>query len=65
MPFGADLKFSIARVDVLSNIHEPMPGGRPYGERAGIVFIGGFRHPPNADAVLWYAREVLPNLKMG
>ena len=49
-----------ARVDVLSNIHEPMPGGRPYRERAGIVFIGGFRHPPNADAVLWYAREVLP-----
>jgi glycosyltransferase involved in cell wall biosynthesis len=49
-----------ARVDVLSNIHEPMPGGRPYRERAGIVFIGGFRHPPNADAMLWYAREVLP-----
>jgi GT2 family glycosyltransferase/glycosyltransferase involved in cell wall biosynthesis len=49
-----------ARVDVLSNIHEPMPGGRSYRERAGIVFIGGFRHPPNADAVLWYAREVLP-----
>ena len=49
-----------ARVDVLSNIHEPMPRGRPYPERAGVVFIGGFRHPPNADAVLWYAREVLP-----
>ena len=49
-----------ARVDVLSNIHEPMPGGRPFAERAGIVFIGSFRHPPNADAVLWYAREVLP-----
>jgi GT2 family glycosyltransferase len=49
-----------ARVDVLSNIHEPNAAGRPYAERAGIVFIGGFRHPPNADAVLWYAHEVLP-----
>ncbi len=49
-----------SRVDVLSNIHEPMPRGLPYRERAGIVFIGGFRHPPNADAVVWYAREVLP-----
>ena len=49
-----------AHVDVLTNIHEPMPPGRPYAEREGIVFIGGFRHPPNADAVLWYAREVLP-----
>ena len=49
-----------ARVEILSNVHEPMPRGKPFGERAGIVFIGGFRHPPNADAVLWYAREVLP-----
>ncbi|MEO8485648.1 MAG: glycosyltransferase [Betaproteobacteria bacterium] len=49
-----------AHVDVLSNIHEPMQRGVPFGEREGIVFIGGFRHPPNVDAVLWYAREVQP-----
>jgi glycosyltransferase involved in cell wall biosynthesis len=49
-----------ARVLQLSNIHEPMPGGKPYAAREGIVFIGGFQHPPNVDAVLWYAREVLP-----
>jgi GT2 family glycosyltransferase len=49
-----------ARVLLLSNIHEPIAGGRPLPERDGIVFIGGFQHPPNTDAVLWYAREVLP-----
>ncbi len=49
-----------ARVDVLSNIHEPRSRGKPFAERSGIVFIGGFRHPPNADAVTWFAREVLP-----
>ncbi len=49
-----------ARVLLLSNIHEPMPGGKPFEAREGIVFIGGFQHPPNVDAVLWYAREVLP-----
>lgn len=49
-----------AKVLLLSNIHEPMAGGRPLAEREGIVFIGGFQHPPNVDAVLWYAREVLP-----
>jgi len=49
-----------ARVVQLSNIHEPMAGGKPLAEREGIVFIGGFQHPPNVDAVLWYAREVLP-----
>lgn len=52
-----------ARVMVLSNIHEPIPGGKPYAEREGLVFIGGFQHPPNTDAVLWYAREILPKVR--
>jgi len=52
-----------AKVLLLSNIHEPMAGGRPLAEREGIVFIGGFQHPPNTDAVLWYAREVLPRVR--
>ena len=38
-------------------------GGKPFAEREGLVFIGGFQHPPNIDAVLWYAREVLPRLR--
>ena len=28
--------------------------------RRNITFIGGFEHPPNVDAVLYFAREVLP-----
>jgi glycosyltransferase involved in cell wall biosynthesis len=52
-----------ARVMVLSTIHEPLAGGKPFTERAGLVFIGGFRHPPNTDAVLWYAAEILPRLR--
>ncbi|MEP7276078.1 MAG: glycosyltransferase [Betaproteobacteria bacterium] len=49
-----------ARVMVLSNIHELIAGGRPCAEREGLLFIGGFQHPPNTDAVLWYARDILP-----
>ena len=52
-----------ARVLLLSNIHEPMPGGKPFAQREGLVFIGGFEHPPNTDGVLWYAREVLPRVR--
>jgi len=52
-----------AKVLLLSNIHDPLPGGKPFAEREGLVFIGGFQHPPNVDAVLWYAREVLPLLR--
>ncbi len=49
-------------VRILSNIVEPRPTTRPFGERSGIIFIGYFMHPPNIDGVLWFAREVLPEL---
>ena len=48
---------------ILSNIHEPVAGGKPFAEREGLVFIGGFQHPPNVDAVLWYAQEILPRVR--
>jgi O-antigen biosynthesis protein len=52
-----------SQVHILSNIHEPAPGGRSFAERSGAVFIGGFRHSPNVDAMIWYATEVLPLLR--
>jgi sugar transferase (PEP-CTERM/EpsH1 system associated) len=39
---------------------------RPEGalaEGAGIVFTGAMDYPPNVDAVLWFAREVLPAVR--
>ncbi len=52
-----------ARVLVLSTIYEMSHLGKAFDERAGLVFIGGFQHPPNVDAVLWYARDVLPHVR--
>jgi GT2 family glycosyltransferase/glycosyltransferase involved in cell wall biosynthesis len=52
-----------AKVIVLSNIHDRHDRGRSFHERAGLLFVGGFRHPPNADAVLWYANEILPKIR--
>ena len=52
-----------AKVLLLSNIHDPIGGGKPFAEREGLVFIGGFEHPPNTDAVLWYAQQVLPRVR--
>ncbi len=52
-----------SRVMILSNIHEPVGGGKPFAEREGLVFIGGFQHPPNTDAVFWYAQEILPRVR--
>ena len=27
-----------------------------------ILFVGGFNHPPNIDAVLWFAKEIFPRI---
>jgi GT2 family glycosyltransferase len=34
-----------------------------YEQRGDIVFIGGFGHTPNVDAVLFFAREILPRVR--
>ena len=52
-----------AKVVVLSNIHDRHEHGRPFAQRSGLLFVGGFRHPPNTDAVLWYASEILPRIR--
>ncbi len=31
--------------------------------RRTIIFIGGFEHPPNSDAVLYFAREIFPRVR--
>jgi glycosyltransferase involved in cell wall biosynthesis len=49
-----------ARVEVLSNVHEVHGCRKPFAERRDLVFVGGFQHPPNADAVTWFVREVFP-----
>ncbi len=51
------------RVSIISNVHVNMPGSKRFAERRGAIFIGGFRHPPNLDAVTWYVDRVLPILR--
>ena len=52
-----------AQIEVLSNLHEVADGGAPFDQRLDLVFVGGFRHPPNVDAVLWFGREVFPRIR--
>ena len=37
----------------------PSPGP---AARAGLLFVGGFWHAPNADAVLWFVEHVWPRI---
>ena len=35
----------------------------PFSQRNDIVFVGGFQHPPNIDAVQHFVAEVMPRLR--
>ncbi|HYM86015.1 MAG TPA: glycosyltransferase, partial [Pseudoxanthomonas sp.] len=47
-------------VEVLSNLHRVAGPGEPYCQRRDLVFVGGFRHPPNVDAAVWFAQVAMP-----
>jgi GT2 family glycosyltransferase len=34
-----------------------------FDARSNIIFIGGFEHPPNVDAVLYFCREIMPRIR--
>lgn len=38
---------------------------RPFGElnKKGLLFVGGYNHSPNVDAVEWFVKEILPIVK--
>lgn len=47
---------------VIPNIHDIKEIEKPvsFKERKGIVFIGGYKHTPNVDAVIWLIKEIMP-----
>ncbi|MDX1977642.1 MAG: glycosyltransferase [Pseudanabaenaceae cyanobacterium bins.68] len=48
-------------VQVIPNIHQIYQGQiPPFSDRQGILFIGGYYHQPNVDAVLWLCEEIMP-----
>jgi glycosyltransferase involved in cell wall biosynthesis len=36
--------------------------GKVARDRAGVLFVAGFGHPPNIDAAVWLVEEILPEL---
>jgi GT2 family glycosyltransferase len=52
-----------ARVEVLSNVHSIQGRRRGFDQRADVVFVGGYQHPPNVDAASWMATTVWPKVR--
>ena len=57
-------EFPAKRVEVIpAYIYEddfPGAGGTAFDKRRDLIYLGGFLHKPNIDAVLWFAGEVFP-----
>ncbi len=51
-----------AKVTVLPNIHEILSPKNTFPQRRGLLFIGGFWHKPNEDAVIFFAKNILPRI---
>lgn len=51
--------------DIVAYVYEQFRDDIPgdFARREGILFVGGFAHPPNGDAVLWFVREVYPLIR--
>jgi GT2 family glycosyltransferase/glycosyltransferase involved in cell wall biosynthesis len=49
-----------AAVHIISNVHQVPGSRRPFSERKDIFFVGGYQHPPNIDAAVWFTRSIWP-----
>jgi GT2 family glycosyltransferase len=47
-------------ISVVPNIHALPPNIMSRGNRRDLLFVGGFSHTPNVDAVLYFVREIFP-----
>lgn len=45
-------------------IHLPKAADPSRQENGTLVFVGGFCHPPNVDAALWLAKEIMPLIRV-
>ena len=48
------------KIVLVSNIHKLYSSPVPFEERHGIMFVGGYQHPPNVDAVDFLFGDILP-----
>lgn len=56
-------QFAPGKVDVMPLILDTHHTTKAFAERHNIVFVGGFQHPPNTDAVLYFIRDIMPLLR--
>lgn len=48
------------KTEVLPSIHNVVKPQKDFKDRKNLMFIGGFYHHPNVDAVIYFAKKVFP-----
>lgn len=48
---------------IIRSVHSVTTPQKPFSDRKDILFIGGFAHPPNIDAVVYFVEEIFPLIK--
>lgn len=54
-----DPELDIVTIPNIHTISGHTPG---FGERKGLLFIGGFDHQPNKDAMIYFCKEIMPKI---
>jgi GT2 family glycosyltransferase/glycosyltransferase involved in cell wall biosynthesis len=49
-----------ANVVLFPLVHDPIAAHVELAGRDGVCFVGGYRHPPNADGITWFAEHAWP-----
>jgi GT2 family glycosyltransferase/SAM-dependent methyltransferase len=52
-------------VEIMPYMVDPEPPVVASSEARDVLFLGGFSHPPNVDAVLWFHEEIWPLVVAG
>jgi O-antigen biosynthesis protein len=55
-------EIKIITIPWIEKNNEDIPKNK-FEEREGIMLLGGFRHQPNVDSVLWFHKEIFPIVK--
>jgi GT2 family glycosyltransferase len=53
-----------AVISVVPTSYRTLKPAMDFDRRVGALFVGGFRHAPNLDAVLWFLDEIWPQVKI-
>jgi GT2 family glycosyltransferase/tetratricopeptide (TPR) repeat protein len=52
-----------ATVLLMPNAHDVVPVEKGFDGRKDLLFVGGFNHTPNVDAMLYFCREIFPKVR--